>query len=236
MNLSIEGLEDWYRFFLVRIFLSCTFPKPRHPIQIPAVGCFWSIFGGVQLLNFQQVFACLFERLERALPGDESFGHPNSMGVAAPQLTEFQQAIRGLNASGEVAWCGSHNGSNFNIHLAPAMQVSLARGNGRRVPQDFLNVLEVKCQAFLHQMIDFGDGKQVKVAQGEVSGIRATDLFNSLANKTFMRMALKSLAQPGFDLQYPEHTGTIRKSTHIGDDFIHLCGCPILPPFLTYAL
>ena len=85
---------------------------------------------------------------------------------------------------------GSHDWSDFHIHMTPAMQSVLCEVISNRVATDVTStkMLEqhkqtarVECKALLKQYIHFGDTVD-KVAQGESSGIGATDFLTAEAS------------------------------------------------------
>ena len=170
---------------------------------------------------------------------DNSFGHPNQMGAAANQLIEYQRLMNQLHSGGQEFYAGSHDWSDFNIHLTPLMQAVLCEEICRRVEKDiqhgpslekYRKIKNAETRALLNQFMHFADEIH-KVVQGECSGIRATDLFNSLTNKVFYRMILRLLK--ALKLSVEE---SIAKTTHIGDDFDLLSRVPGLPPLITYLL
>ena len=137
----------------------------------------------------------LFSAFEKALQGDKSFGHPNQMGAAANQLIEYQRLMNQLRSGGQDFYAGSHDWSDFNIHLTPLMQAVLCEEICRRVEKDiqhgpslekYRKIRNAEARALLNQFMHFADEVH-KVVQGECSGIRATDLFNSIDKQGFLQ-------------------------------------------------
>lgn len=129
-------------------------------------------------------------KVERALQSDPRFGHPRNEGDAYKHLSEFFTLFVEAGLSGKKVFAGSLDWSDFNAHLRPKHMEMALRAIGRRIMRDTLEaedreslqkLIDRECRVILNHHLTVKDFR-FPAEQGEFSGIRLTDTFNSLCN------------------------------------------------------
>ena len=143
---------------------------------------------------------------EKHLQPDKSFGHPSAMLYGAWLLNDYQRIMKDRISMKTGFYAGSHDWSDFNIHLSPELQNILCNVVSKRVAMDIqspttlelhMSTCRVDCAALMNQYLHFGE-EVYRVEQGESSMIRATDLFNNLSNKSPSEHCWSSSFCPAF--------------------------------------
>ena len=132
-------------------------------------------------------------RFERCLQYSDEFAHPRKDGEGARNLLKFMKEMHGRDKAERSTYLASIDWSDFNLHLKPKHQMFLWQAIWERVGKDTENaidyedaqrIFEIELEALSSQKIKF-DEKTYDVVQGESSGIRLTDTFNSIGNLKF---------------------------------------------------
>ena len=99
--------------------------------------------------------------------------------------------------------------SDFNLHLKPRQQQCMLKCMAKRVMRDLARkedrdllskIVARESRALLNQVM-IVKYKRHRIQQGECSGIRLTDTFNSLANMTMTEMVFRLWSDCGFDVE-----------------------------------